>query len=104
MNETDLQIWSRDNWKRIPEAKREECINHLHGWIPYDQLSQWKENGFGSDFHMFGGGMQIRNRLRDILKDDDLPPVAYRGGAFFRNWDDYYMGALDELMERIPEL
>jgi hypothetical protein len=48
---------------------------------------------------MFGGGMQIRNRLRDVLTDDQLPPVDYPEGPM-QNWDDFYTGAIDALIER----
>ena len=48
--------------------------------------------------------MQIRNRLRDQLLDMELPVVTvdHEGKSYgpSQNWDDYYTGALDELLER----
>jgi hypothetical protein len=57
----------------------------------------WKVFGFPRHFH-FSEGMAVRNLLRDVLRDEQLPPVEYPVGPM-RNWDDYYMGALDELLE-----
>jgi hypothetical protein len=39
--------------------------------------------------------MGIRNLLRDVIKDDELPPVSY-GDDQMRNWDDYYVEVLEE--------
>lgn len=95
----ELREVSRTNWNVLPKELREECLAHLQGWIPDEQVLEWKVFGFPRGFHLLGGGMQIRNRLRDVLRDEQLPPVEYPEGPM-RNWDDYYMGALDELMER----
>lgn len=51
--------------------------------------------------HMWGGGMQIRNRLREAMLDEELPPVTQHDGSTAKNWDDFYTGALDELMEEV---
>jgi hypothetical protein len=45
-------------------------------------------------FH-FSTGMAIRNVLREVIKDDELPPVEY-AECFHNNWDDYYVAVLDE--------
>lgn len=100
MTDKELDKWCRANWDKIPAEKRKACLDHLRGWIPIAVLREWKRSGFGDAFHMFGGGMQIRNRLRDIIKDADLPPVQYDLGPA-RNWDDYYTGALQELLESV---
>ena len=94
----ELDAWCRANWDKIPADKRKACLDHLRGWIPDDVLINWKQNGFAPGFHMFGGGMQVRNRLRDIMLDGELPPVQYDGDSY-SNWDDYYTGALQELLE-----
>lgn len=101
MTQEELMKLSRENWLKIPEDKRKACLDHLRGWIPLDVIVHWKEHGIGHFmvkgkdcrdpmFHL-GGGMQVRNRLRDIVKDEDLPGD--------KNWDDYYMGALEELLK-----
>jgi hypothetical protein len=95
----NLDEWCRANWGKLPTEQREACLAHLDGWIPDDILLDWHTNGFSAGFHMFGGGMQIRNRLRDVMTDDKLLPVPYDHGPS-QNWDDYYTGALQELMER----
>ena len=93
------------NWKRVPELIRKDCIDHLDGWIPKETIREWKTNGYDEPgFHLLGGGMQIRNRLRDQLLDMELPVVTvdHEGKSYgpSQNWDDYYTGALDELLER----
>ncbi len=59
---------------------REEAIKDPHGWwVPHH--------------HMFG--TQIRNLLREVVVDDQLPPVDY-AGQLVCNWDDYYVAAIEE--------
>lgn len=102
--DSSLDNWCFENWNKLPEAQRKACLEHLEGWLPDEILKDWHANGFDPGFHMFGGGMQIRNRLRDVLTDDKLLPVEYKDGngaiTYSRNWDDYYTGALQELMKR----
>lgn len=110
-----LDDWSRSNWDRVPESQRRRCLDHLRDWVPKDVLSKWREQHsrgerIGWDvpgFH-FGGGMSIRNRLRAVLSDGDLPPAstppdaasaAPLPGPGESNWDDFYTGALEELVE-----
>ena len=58
-------------------------------------VDHWRDQSrrrvvIGSDnirFHLVEG-MQIRNALRTVVKDDQLPT----------NWDDYYYGALEALV------
>lgn len=75
--------------------------------MPLEVLDEWKQNRAGNSppwqthpwFHL-REGMQIRNRLRDILKDDDLPGVQYPDTPeLMHNWDDFYYGAIHELLE-----
>ena len=100
-----LKKWCRQNWNQIPELIRKDCIDHLDGWISPDIIKEWKEKGYDDPgFHLLGGGMQIRNRLRDQLTDMELPIVRvdHEGKSYgpSQNWDDYYTGAIDELLER----
>ena len=47
-------------------------------------------------FH-FSTGMTIRNILRGAIKDSELPGVQYPEGEM-HNWDDWYHGVLNELV------
>lgn len=108
----ELGIWCRANWDRIPAEQRKKCLDHLRDWIGADIIAQWKAQHAAGDriasdipgFHHLGGGMRIRNRLRDVMKDAELPAVVgpaggYPTGEEVRNWDDFYTGALEELVE-----
>jgi hypothetical protein len=48
-------------------------------------------------FHSLGAGMAVRNLLRRQYTDGELPPVKYDDGSEYRNWDDFYLGALMDL-------
>lgn len=98
----ELRQWCRDNWNQVHEIVRKDCVDHLDGWITKETILEWKATGYdGPGFHFWGGGMQIRNRLREVLLDEELPGVEYEGCPdLMKNWDDYYTGALDELLER----
>ena len=105
----DLEAKSIANWRRLYGPERAALVDHLRKAVlkfddGNDVLARWaqqKRDGLriGSDefnFH-FGNGMWVRNVLRELLPDDCLPDVIYDGGKKFRNWDDFYHGALDEL-------
>lgn len=109
-----LRKWCRDNWNSLPADVREKCLNCLDQEIikgPYGPanlkyLRHYHEN---PNFHLFGGGMMTRNLLRRVLPDTGLPPVhtdhngaPYAVESSSGNWDDYYTGAIDELLERYP--
>lgn len=100
----ELREWCRANWRRLPEDKRKACVDHLDGWIKPSDIQTMVHEDYDKDpmFHL-RGGMAIRNRLRDIVRDEDLPLIKldHRGESYgSRNWDDYYTGALDELLDR----
>lgn len=97
-DDESIREFSTRNWMRVPEAKRMACIVYLRKTIPSHVLDSWKK-GFPEGFH-FGPGMQVRNALRDIMKDDELPPVQYPFGMS-QNWDDHYMGCLHELLDKM---
>lgn len=104
----DLDKWCRANWDKLPALIRQDCLNELRAAVPASVLATWKAQhaagkGIGSDypsFH-FHTGMAVRNVLRKQLLDEELPPAFSPNyppeGA--RNWDDYYVGALQELCE-----
>lgn len=104
----DLEYWCCSNWENVHHLTRQACVNHLREVVPLEMITKWKEQykrgiSPGSDnplFHM-GEGMFLRNELRSILTDEYLPLVpTYPGGAPYgaRNWDDYYIGALFDLV------
>jgi hypothetical protein len=105
----DIDHASLVNWNSIPKDARSRCIGILRSKTPPDMLSRWKDQHarkirIGSDdpwFHL-GIGMQIRNALRSVLLDQDLPPVKYEDGNEYKNWDDFYHGALQEFVSE-PE-
>lgn len=98
-----LQERSITNFAALPEVHRARCIKHLRRlakdfpavyalWT----VQVYKDIPIGSgiaDFHSTLG-MELRNDLRAIIYDLDLPPVEQPGGDYASNWDDYYIGAL----------
>lgn len=102
MNNAELKKFCRDNWNKVEQNKRQLCINHLRGVIPPEVIAQWKKDGYDIAVWHFYGGMAVRNALRDVMKDDELPGVPYpRQDDLVKNWDDYYTGAIDELLEQV---
>src|SRR6266576_3946149 len=99
MSYEELQQFAEDNWQRVEPEKRKLCVEHLRSLFSPEDFEFFKKafeiGEFGSWFH-FAEGMAIRNALRDVIKDDELPGVKYSGGDTyeFKNWDDFYMAAL----------
>lgn len=99
ITEDDVSRFEDKNWLRVPEQRREDCVGRLASWLgdmPKDDL---REAISEPGFHMFGG-MAVRNELREVMSDRELPPVKYPNGGFYSNWDDYYMAALRDYLER----
>jgi hypothetical protein len=90
--DVELEELSDANWLSIPEAQRSLCKAHLLEEVPAEAWVELKEHGFDPIFH-FRGGMAVRNCLRDVLLDKDLPRD--------KNWDDYYMGCLREILREM---
>lgn len=84
----------------LPEPLRTRAVDYLRAELHPDTLHHVRRahaedpDEWWTAFHMFGG-MAIRNLLRDVIKDKELPPVMY-GGRPMRNWDDYYIQVLEE--------
>lgn len=96
MTREELQEFAERNWLRVDAAQRDRCVWHLRETLHRRDLVHLREGferGFEPGFHMFGG-MGIRNLLRDVVRDDQLPLVQYSDGSAHRNWDDFYMAAL----------
>ena len=101
----ELDEFSMRNWRRIPADKREACLAVIRAKTPPDMFAKWQEQHqrgmrVGSNYTLFHleAGMQVRNALRAVLTDADLPEVEYPDGEKHRNWDDFYMGALDDMV------
>lgn len=90
--DAELEELSDANWRSIDQNWRTLCINHLKAQVPDGTWRYWKREGFPKGFH-FGGGMAVRNCLRDVLLDKNLPRD--------KNWDDYYMGCLHEILREM---
>jgi hypothetical protein len=91
-SEEALDRLSDRNWKSIVPSVRALCKEHLKREIPQAAWQRWKTEGFDPMFHMYHG-MAVRNLLRDVLLDKDLPGD--------KNWDDYYMGCLREILKEM---
>jgi hypothetical protein len=101
--EEELQRMSDENWSRVDPDSRERCVRLLRERIPASQMEQLRDafttGTWPVGFHMFGG-MAIRNLLREAMPDTELPEVEYDSSHKYRNWDDFYMGALKEAASR----
>lgn len=108
-------------WNRVDPELRERAVNHIreelhpesleevreavekhgrHEWPhnpPFSALIRDEDGELQLPFH-FSGGMAVRNLLREVVKDSELPPFDewYGEGTDVRNWDDYYVQALVE--------
>lgn len=105
--------------RRLPEPLRSKAVQHLRDtmhpewleWLrefhardpewgdeltPEEHRATRQKYGYSvpSPFH-FGAGMAIRNMLRQVVKDEELPIVHY-GAHEDRNWDDWYQGVIEE--------
>lgn len=94
-----IDDWQCTQWQRIPEAARHRCLELLRQRVPLIVRTEWQDQAargvaIGSTdvrFHL-GVGMAVRNVLREVLRDKDLP-----GGGRW-TWDDFYRGALYDLV------
>lgn len=104
----DLELRSESNWLSLPEDVRDRCVAAIHGAIAQGEgpglLARWRDQAargirIGSDDPWFHHsiGTAVRNICRRVLPDEHLPSthLQYRDGrSEFRNWDDFYMGAI----------
>lgn len=109
MSKFGSKEWYDERWLSIPEEQRERIVAHLLNELDpkfFDEVrtahaedpEHWATKG-PNFFHIFGG-MAIRNLLRDVLKDDELPEAPYPDGKSFTNWDDYYTQAIEASRRR----
>lgn len=93
----EVLVWLRDFHARCPDWTGDET--------PPEEREEIKAKYGGmyipTPFH-FSTGMAVRNVLREVIKDDELPPVTYDHydpPVQAQNWDDYYVGVLNEAIQ-----
>jgi len=93
------------NFAKLSDVQRARCVAHLRVCIPLKVMLEWQDQdkrgiSIGCTdvrFHV-GVGMAIRNALRQIIGDHELP-----GGGERLHWDNFYRGALYALVATLPE-
>lgn len=93
----------------LPVELRERAVEHLRAHMSAETAEQIRDLQAADPelwwaVHHFGMGMNVRNLLREVIKDDELPPVEYDKFEEYRNWDDYYIPVLEEAADcgRLP--
>lgn len=94
-----------DSFRRLPVDMRIALVNHVRSIYNEDdakaageeirELIKEKSGDWNGPYH-HGWGMWMRNMLRDVYSDDELPSTPYdddRGE--FKNYDDYYTGIVE---------
>jgi hypothetical protein len=93
------QEWYDARWNDVPAETKEKLIRHLREQLPPSMLEEVRTlhakdgDAWVAPFH-FHVGMAVRNMLREVMLDDELPAAPYPDGAN-RNWDDYYVQVLE---------
>lgn len=79
-------------WAELDPELRDIAVTYLKDVLTVDQATETRQlmeedpDTWMVDHHHFFG-MYIRNRLRDVIKDSELPTGC---------WDDYYVAAMEE--------
>ncbi len=84
--------WYKARWNSVPEEMKEKILTHLRKLDNLDQVKKALEEDPG--FHFFGGGMWVRNYLREVVRDSELPDAPYPHNLMLKNWDDFYQQAI----------
>lgn len=86
----------------LPDPLRRNAVIYLRANLHHETLYEvyelWKKNPedwIHKAYAHHGFGTAIRNILREIIKDSELPPVDYDGEPM-KNWDDWYIKVLEE--------
>jgi hypothetical protein len=91
-------------WSRLPNNLRQRAVAYLQAKCGAEFLQTVREAveqyGLGEWLPLgwhFDQGMQIRNLLRQVIKDRELPlfPEWYGPEVDEGNWDDYYVQCLE---------
>lgn len=90
-------------WAAVPKADRERCCEHLRAVIPDDVKDQVRAAAAGdrddwSLAYHHGWGMAIRNELRSVLPEDQLPYPDDHPDDAYRGWDDFYVAAVEDAL------
>lgn len=81
---------------------------HLRAHVPTRILIKWRDSYLKHGTiqlpderpNHLTEGMTVRNLLRQVLPDEELPPILYPWvNQLITNWDDYYLGAMIELVK-----
>lgn len=79
-------------WDDLPIGQRERIVRFLNTNEDFLRLRDEVKERLAANpddwwiEHHMGWGMWVRNTLRDIYRDDELPSG---------NWDDYYIAAVE---------
>lgn len=92
--------WLRSRKQPTPAEWRSRAVRHLKENISTEldkvrHLHAENPEEWWIASH-FGFGMGVRNVLREVVKDDELPPLRHFDGRFYSNWDDWYVEVLEE--------
>lgn len=102
-----IEIDYDELWERVDQDVKERSILALQKKLTpelsqqiRDHISKHGKNEWVhvDPFDHFFFGMQVRNELREAgILDAELPPFDkyYGEGTNVRNWDDYYVQALE---------
>jgi hypothetical protein len=93
--------WYDARWRSVPAEVRQAMVAHLRANIGARGMEQIREAA-AADPHRWihtvghhGTGTSVRNLLRRAFPDDVLPYAPYPEGKNYKNWDDYYVQALE---------
>lgn len=92
-------------WSSLPADIQDRCLRKLLATVPARMVHEWRDQAargmaIGSDdvrFH-FAAGMWVRNLLRGVVPDHELPFKREDGLLEPTQWDEYYYGALHALV------
>lgn len=84
--------WYENRWNSLSDHQKSLIVEHLRKIKNIKEVDEAIDEPF---FH-FSGGMGVRNYLREIIKDDELPFAPYPNGQSYQNWDDFYQRAIKE--------
>lgn len=90
----------------LPEPLRSRAVTHLRG-VMSDSLKAHARELIAKDprewwvsYH-FSTGMWVRNQLRTVIPDTELPEHPAADGTMSRNWDDWYVSVLEEACREV---